>query len=103
MQTQEPTQVKAEAVQPPEALQLSWRTLIEPWWKATLAILPAFLITRLIFLLLTYFGGVLFFVPNYWTGQLTLQSVLYSWYRWDSIRFITMPTQRYIILASAPY
>ncbi|MBV9231339.1 MAG: glycosyltransferase family 39 protein [Chloroflexi bacterium] len=103
MQIQEPTQVTAEAVQPPEALQPSWRALIEPWWKATLAILPVFLITRLIFLLLTYFGGVLFFVPNYWTGQLTWQSVLYTWYRWDAIRFITIATKGYISLDYAAF
>ncbi|WP_165423502.1 mannosyltransferase family protein [Ktedonosporobacter rubrisoli] len=77
------------------SIQMSWRTFIDPWWKATLAILPIFLLTRLIFLLLAYFGGVLFFVPNYWPGALTFRSVLYTWHHWDAVRFTTIATQGY--------
>src|SRR5215471_3206500 len=42
--------------------QSGWRAVIDPWWKATQAILPIFIATRLLFVLLTYFGVVLFTV-----------------------------------------
>ena len=111
MQTDEPTQADqlvlpedtkgavAEIADEPFLLDTSqptWRVIMQPWWKSTLAVLPTFLITRLIFILLTYFGGVLFFVPNYSTTELAFRDVLYTWYRWDAIRFITIATKGYI-------
>jgi hypothetical protein len=83
-----------ETVLPSEPQQ-TWRALAEPWWKATLAILPTFLITRFIFLLLSYFGGVLFFVKNYAPVVVSFHDILYRWYRWDAIRFATIATQGY--------
>ncbi|HEY7420342.1 MAG TPA: mannosyltransferase family protein, partial [Ktedonobacteraceae bacterium] len=80
-----------------------WRALLRPWWLATLAVLPVFLITRLIFLLLTYFGGVLFFLPNYSTNHLSLLDVIYTWYRWDAIRFISIATKGYTSLEYAAF
>lgn len=73
----------------------TWRTLAEPWWKATLAILPTFLITRFIFLLLSYFGGVLFFVKNYTATVIPFHDILYRWDWWDAKRFATIATQGY--------
>ncbi|HEU5229035.1 MAG TPA: mannosyltransferase family protein [Ktedonobacteraceae bacterium] len=108
MQTDEPTQTEhltdvAEetiAITPqPETTENTsqlWRAAIHPWWKATLAVLPTFLITRLIFIVLTYLGGILFSVPNYSQTELGFRSVLYTWYRWDAIRFITIATKGYI-------
>ncbi len=81
----------------------TWRSIMEPWWKATLAILPTYLITRFIFLLLAYFGGVLFSVPNYWPGKLPLHDILYDWYRWDAIRFATIATHGYPSLEYAAF
>ncbi len=72
-----------------------WRTLLTPWWKATLAILPIFLLTRFLFLLLTYFAGVLFFVPNYFGGHRTFHDLLYTWNQWDAIRYMTIANQGY--------
>jgi Gpi18-like mannosyltransferase len=83
-----------ETVPPTEAHQ-TWRTIAEPWWKATLAILPTFLITRFIFLLLSYFGGVLFFVKNYAATVIPFHEILYRWYYWDAIRFATIATHGY--------
>ncbi|HLZ64117.1 MAG TPA: mannosyltransferase family protein [Ktedonosporobacter sp.] len=109
MQAEEPMQKQKSgtltADMPPssETGQPAWRAIIAPWWKAALAVLPTFLITRLIFLLLTYFGGVLFTVPNYSTTALTARDVLYSWYRWDAIRFITIATKGYISLDYAAF
>lgn len=60
-----------------------------------LAILPVFLLTRLVFVLLTYFGSVLFTVSNYSSQALPLNTVLRDWYRWDVIRFQQIATQGY--------
>lgn len=67
--------------------QLRWRHKLAPWWQAMLAVLPVFLITRFIFLLLTYFGSVLFTVKNYAFTVVPLNAVLRDWYHWDVIRF----------------
>ncbi|MBA2396639.1 MAG: hypothetical protein H0V70_28270 [Ktedonobacteraceae bacterium] len=76
--------------------QQTWHAFVEPWWKATLAILPTFLITRFIFLLLAYFGGVLFFVKNYVTTVIPFHTILYRWDWWDAERFRTIATQGYL-------
>lgn len=84
-------------------LQQTWRAFVEPWWKATLAILPTFLITRFIFLLLSYFGGVLFFVKNYVTTVIPYHTILYRWDWWDAERFRTIATQGYLTLQYAAF
>src|SRR5205807_4500452 len=43
-----------------------WYGVLLPWWQAAMAVMPIFLTTRFIFLLLTYFGSVLFTVNNSW-------------------------------------
>lgn len=96
MQTQEPTQAIGEMESQATAERQTWRELAQPWWNATKAILPVYLATRFVLLLLSYFGGVLFFVPNYWTGNLTRQEILYKWYQWDAKRFITIAEQGYV-------
>src|SRR5437660_473412 len=108
MQTDEPTRTENPAIvaegtadttsqiATTESTLQAWHAIAQPWWKATLAVLPTFLITRLIFILLTYFGGILFFVPNYSQNVLGFRDVLYTWYRWDAIRFITIATKGYI-------
>jgi hypothetical protein len=83
-----------ETVLPSEPQQ-TWRAFVEPWWKATLAILPTFLITRFIFLLLSYFGGILFFVKNYAPIVIPFHTILYHWYYWDAKRFATIATSGY--------
>src|SRR5947208_12735884 len=96
MQTQESGQLTNDmAISPPSARQ-AWSEFSLPWWQATKAILPIYLITRLVFLLLTYFSGILFFVPNYSTEQLSVQNLLYTWYHWDTIRFITVAQAGYV-------
>jgi uncharacterized protein YggT (Ycf19 family) len=95
MQTQEPL-LEAPALPAESGVAQSWRALALPWWKALLAALPTFLFTRFIFLLLSYFGGVLFFVPNYWPGQLDFHQVLYTWYHWDAVRYATIAGSGYV-------
>ena len=73
----------------------AWRALVEPWWKATLAILPTFLITRFIMLLLSYFGGILFFVKNYAATVVSFHDIVYRWDHWDATRFATIATHGY--------
>ena len=75
--------------------QAPWRGRLAPWWQATLAVLPAFILTRIVFILLTYFGTVLFTVSNYSYQALPLSTILRSWYRWDAIHFQAIATQGY--------
>jgi|GEM_PF-239156 hypothetical protein len=89
-----------EASTPPRQ---TWRAIGEPWWKATLAVLPTFLVTRFILVLLAYFGGVLFFVPNYWPGKISFHDIVYDWYHWDAIRFATIATHGYPSLDYAAF
>ncbi len=97
MQIQEQVVATPDTTAQPAATQVqTWRATIQPWWKATLAILPTYLLTRFVLLLLSYFGGVLFFVPNYWSGQLAFRDVLYTWYHWDAVRFATIALHGYI-------
>src|SRR5436309_3462260 len=96
MQTQEPVVETPTIIATPETSQQSWGTAVQPWWQAILAVLPIFLLARFIFLVLSYFGGVLFFVPNYWPGQLDFHRVLYTWYHWDAVRYATIATNGYI-------
>lgn len=96
MQTQDTSPyTMPSASQTVSTVREEWRTLARPWWQAALAVMPTFLITRLIFVLLTYFGGLLFTIPNYSTEVMTFRDVLYKWYRWDAIRFITIANQGY--------
>ena len=64
-----------------------WYGVLLPWWQAAMAVMPIFLTTRFIFLLLTYFGSVLFTVNNYSYAVVPLSAVLRSWYHWDVINF----------------
>ena len=73
-----------------------WSTTLQSWGMSALAALPTFLGTRLLLLLLTYFGGILFTVNNNSTFALSFNSVLYSWYHWDALRNVTIATQGYI-------
>jgi len=79
-----------------ETTQPRWQSMIEPWWNATLAVLPIFLITRIIFILLTYFGMVLFTVPNYSIHALSSIDFLNSWSHWDVHRYATIAAQGYV-------
>lgn len=58
-----------------------WYGRVLPWWQAALAVMPIFLVTRFIFLFLTYFGSVLFTVKNYSYAAVPLSAVLRSWYQ----------------------
>lgn len=103
MQIQEPATTKTvQTAATADILQI-WRAWLAPWWKATLGVLPTFLITRLIMLLLTYFGGVLFTVPNYSPFALSTNAVLYNWYHWDTARFLTIATKGYESLDYAAF
>src|SRR5438270_12167698 len=83
--------------------QSGWRARLAPWWQAALGVLPAFLLTRFILLLLTYFGSVLFTVPNYSYQVVSLSSVLRSWYHWDVISFENIATRGYVYRDNAAF
>src|SRR5437868_6855072 len=83
--------------------QPGWRAGLALWGQAAVAVLPAFLLTRFIFLLLTYFGSVLFTVPNYSYQVVPLSSVLRSWYHWDVISFENIATRGYMYRDNAAF
>ncbi len=83
------TPVRSHGVLPP------W---FASWWRATLAVLPLFIVTRIVFVLLTYFGVILFNVRNYSMRALDFQMLLNAWARWDAVRFTTIATRGYLNL-----
>src|SRR6266852_820969 len=83
--------------------QPGWRAGLTPWGQAALVVLPAFLLTRFIFLLLTYFGSVLFTMRNYSYQAVPLSSVLRSWYHWDVISFENIATRGYVYRDNAAF
>ncbi|HZR41563.1 MAG TPA: mannosyltransferase family protein [Ktedonobacteraceae bacterium] len=103
MQIEEPTITTAGEPTPEDSIIQVWHTVLDPWWKATLGILPTFIITRLIMVLLTYFGGVLFTVQNYSPFALSFNAVLYNWYHWDVDRYLTIATKGYQTLEYAAF
>jgi len=96
MLAQEPSHKTNGVTNPPVNNPQGWRNTFAPWWKASRAVLPTFLLTRLLLLILTYFGGVLFNIPNNSSFALTPNTVLYSWYHWDAPRYLTVASQGYI-------
>lgn len=103
MQTHEQALTKEVMPKELEGERPSWRATVEPWWKATQAVLPVFMMTRIIFLLLSYLGGILFFVPNYAAQVVPLRSIVYTWYRWDAIRFATIAAKGYVTTEYAAF
>ncbi|GAC1636112.1 MAG: hypothetical protein NVS4B11_38560 [Ktedonobacteraceae bacterium] len=92
MQTQEPALVTPENAEP--TIQ-PWRDIVRPWWRASLTILPTFLLTRFIFLLLAYFGGVLFTVANFSPIPVSYHDLLAAWNRGDILSYLAIATDGY--------
>ena len=80
-----------------------WHSFLTAWGKAALAVLPTFLTTRLVLLLLTYFAGIIFNVPPNTSFSLTFNTILYSWYHWDATRYLTIATQGYLSQGDVAY
>lgn len=95
MQTQETTSISAQSDADTNSGKQAWLTVLTPWRKATLIALPTFLVTRLLMIILTYFGGVLFNVQSNSSFPLTFQSILYYWYQWDAPRNLSIAAQGY--------
>ncbi|HTI13932.1 MAG TPA: hypothetical protein VL461_05090 [Dictyobacter sp.] len=86
---------EAITAQSTETMRTAWSKFLTPWWQASLAVLPIFLITRVFLLILTHFGGVLFALPNASSFALDSRTVLYSWYHWDAPRYLSIAGQGY--------
>src|SRR6266487_4073084 len=67
----------------PAFLQNRWSTRLLPWWNAAATVLPVFLATRFVFLVLTYLGVVLFTVPDYSFTVVPFSDLLTSWNHFD--------------------
>ncbi len=93
-ETVKPTHVE---VVPEEATPetQSWRDVVHPWWKALLTILPIFLLTRLLFVLLTYLGGVLFTAADFAATSVSYHDLLANLNRGDVSNYITIATSGY--------
>lgn len=72
------------------------RSVAIPWVRETLAL---FLISRAGFVLVTYFGYVLIQAPKYTNVSVGVSNVLFSWDRWDALRYLSIATHGY---SSAP-
>ncbi len=73
------------------------------WWLALKAVSLPFLLTRFIFILLTLFGVVLFNSTNYSVVVFSRHQLLFSWYRWDAIRFAKIALSGYPTLDFAAF
>jgi hypothetical protein len=87
----------------PIRLHRALRPWFALWWQATKAVFPLFIVTRIVFVLLTYFGVILFSVPNYSMRALHFETLLNAWSRWDAIRFTTIATKGYLSLPYAAF
>ncbi|WP_376794509.1 mannosyltransferase family protein [Thermogemmatispora sp.] len=67
-----------------------WRS----WASACKAILPAYLLSHLIFAIITYLAP-LFKLPNFSSQTLPLRSLLQSWQHWDAGHYILIATGGY--------
>ncbi len=94
MQTQESTLAMPGNANTSSDAQ-SWHDLVQPWWSATRSILPTYLLTRFILLLLSYFGGVLFTAPNFSSAPISYHDLVYSWDHWDTIRYLAIAAGGY--------
>ena len=76
---------------------------IEPWYKAFLVTLPIFLITRATFLVLTYFGVILFTLPNYSRQPLSFTVLVNRWSHWDVNWYNNIAIKGYVYPESAAF
>ncbi|GER87496.1 hypothetical protein KDW_16580 [Dictyobacter vulcani] len=90
-------EITTEIEEPTEAKSLPalWWSALQPWRKAAFAVLPTFLATRFLLLVLTYFGAILFNSQGASSFAFTANSILYNWYHWDAPRNLTIATQGY--------
>jgi len=86
-----------------EEKTLSEPAAIKQWYNAFLAILPIFLITRALFVVLTYFGVVLFTLPNYSRQSLSFTTLVNAWSRWDVNWYNNIAIKGYFTPASAAF
>ncbi len=96
LQTQEP--VDKPVVATPEKVEpntQSWRDVVHPWWKALLSILPIFLLTRFLFVLLAYLGSVLFAAADFAATSVSYHDLLANWNRGDVANYITIASNGY--------
>ncbi len=92
MQTEEPAVITPEYTEPDTQ---SWRDIVQPWWKAMLSILPIFLLTRFLFVFLTYIGGVLFTAADFAATSVSYHDLLTNWNRGDVTSYLTLAAKSY--------
>jgi len=64
------------------------------WFYALKKVLPLYIVTHVLFLLLTYLS-VLFVVANYSKNSVSFSTLVKSWYKWDSVHFTAIATYGY--------
>jgi Gpi18-like mannosyltransferase len=84
-------------------LNIKKTTGIEQWHNAFLVTLPIFLFTRAVFVVLTYFGVVLFTIPNYSRRSLSFTTLVYAWSHWDVNWYNNIAIKGYFTPASAAF
>lgn len=78
-------------------------TAIEQWYKAFSVTFPIFIITRALFVSLTYFGVVLFTIPNYSRQSLSFTTLVNAWSHWDVNWYNNIAIKGYFNPASAAF
>jgi hypothetical protein len=79
---------------------LDWLRALSPALRQTIVL---FAVTRLLFILITYFGYVLFNASAYSPDSVGVSNLLFSWARWDALRYLTIAEHGYTISIQAAF
>ncbi len=80
--------------------QLDWLRALSPALRQTIVL---FAVTRLLFLLITYFGYIFFNASAYSPDSVGVGHLLFSWEHWDALRYLTIAEQGYTIPIQAAF
>jgi hypothetical protein len=106
MQQISDSELAPEAIEPPPTTSLAWQRRLD-WLRdlspALRQTIVLFAVTRLLFILLTYFGYVLFNARAYSPDSVGVSNLLFSWERWDALRYLTIAEHGYTIPIQAAF
>jgi Gpi18-like mannosyltransferase len=95
-----PEAIEPQPTSPLVRRQLDWLRALSPALRQTILL---FAVTRLLFLLITYFGYVLFNAGTYSPASVGVSNLVFSWARWDALRYLTIAEHGYSIPIQAAF